>query len=283
MTVWHAGRLTDRQAGLVEAWLGAPALVEDFSWGLVDTVVLHLTVGQGDVIVKAAGRTNHHIGREISAHECCTAPLLVSGSAARLIGASRAENLVATEYLDGGLVAGTSAEFEADTYEQTGRLLRAFHDQTARTDDTFERVATERAVSWLDSEHRIAADAERAARDIFDHYQPTTVTVVPTHGDWHPRNWLVHDGRVKVIDFGRFAFRPAESDLCRLAAQQWRTDAMLEAAFLRGYGCDPRDPSRWPMMQLREAIGTAAWAHQVGDEAFEAQGHRMLAEALGAF
>jgi hypothetical protein len=31
---------------------------------------------------------------------------------------------------------------------------------------------------------------------------------------------------------------------------------------------------------VREGIGTAAWAHRVGDEAFEAQGHRMIAEAL---
>jgi hypothetical protein len=31
---------------------------------------------------------------------------------------------------------------------------------------------------------------------------------------------------------------------------------------------------------VREAIGTAVWAHLVGDVAFEAQGHRMLAEVL---
>jgi hypothetical protein len=27
-------------------------------------------------------------------------------------------------------------------------------------------------------------------------------------------------------------------------------------------------------------VGTAAWAYQMGDEEFEAQGHRMIAEAL---
>ena len=30
----------------------------------------------------------------------------------------------------------------------------------------------------------------------------------------------------------------------------------------------------------REAIGTAAWAYQVGDRPFEEQGHRMIAAAL---
>lgn len=36
-------------------------------------------------------------------------------------------------------------------------------------------------------------------------------------------------------------------------------------------------------MLLREAVSTAAWAYQVGDEAFEKQGHRMLAETLEDF
>jgi hypothetical protein len=54
----------------------------------------------------------------------------------------------------------------------------------------------------------------------------------------------------------------------------------LETAFLDGYGQDPRKAASWPMMQVREAIGTAAWAHQVGDTAFEAQGKRMIAEVL---
>ena len=31
---------------------------------------------------------------------------------------------------------------------------------------------------------------------------------------------------------------------------------------------------------LREAVGTAVWAYQVGDEPFEKQGHRMLQDAL---
>ena len=33
-------------------------------------------------------------------------------------------------------------------------------------------------------------------------------------------------------------------------------------------------------MELREGIGTAVWAHEVGDEVFEAQGHQMLADTL---
>ena len=106
--------------------------------------------------------------------------------------------------------------------------------------------------------------------------------LVPTHGDWQPRNWLVHDGVVSVIDLGRADLRPAMTDLTRLAAQDFRRDPRLEAAFLEGYGSDPREPSAWHRTRLREAVGTAVWAHQVGDEAFEAQGHRMIEDALAA-
>lgn len=86
-----------------------------------------------------------------------------------------------------------------------------------------------------------------------------------------------------MIDFGRFEHRPAATDLCRLAMQQWAIDPALEGAFLDGYGPDPRDPEVWAIDQLREAVGTAVWAYEVGDEEFERQGHRMLAVALAPF
>ena len=115
------------------------------------------------------------------------------------------------------------------------------------------------------------------------HSRPQPATVVPTHGDWQPRNWLVHRGEIRAIDFGRFDFRPAATDLCRLAVQQWRGRPELEQAFLDGYGADPRSAPSWRIDLLQEAVGTAVWAFQVGDAAFEDQGHRMLREALQLF
>ncbi len=47
-------------------------------------------------------------------------------------------------------------------------------------------------------------------------------------------------------------------------------------------GSDPRETDAWHRNRIREAIGTAAWAYRVGDEPFEAQAHRIIAEALSA-
>jgi hypothetical protein len=54
----------------------------------------------------------------------------------------------------------------------------------------------------------------------------------------------------------------------------------LESAFFEGYGDDPREPVRWRRVRLREAVGTAVWAHLVGDAPFEEQGHRMIVDVL---
>lgn len=280
---WHGGRLSPAQCAWVEARLGDIELVRDMSWNLVASIVLHVRSRDGGVVVKAGDETNHHIGREISAHDGWTRPLVATGHAARLIDADARERVLLLEHLPGVLIEGTDAESRPNTYAQAGALLRRLHDQGLWTDAEYEARVNARAVTWLDGEHRVDAAVAARARSILVTDPAPPVTIVPTHGDWQPRNWLIDDGTVRVIDFGRFALRPAATDLTRLAAQQWRGRPDLEAAFFEEYGEDPRDPDRRRMEALREAVGTACWAFQVGDEVFEAQGHRMLADALAAF
>jgi hypothetical protein len=62
---------------------------------------------------------------------------------------------------------------------------------------------------------------------------------------------------VRVIDFGRFEWRPAITDFCRPAAGQWRSKRELELAFFSGYGEDPREPEQWRASTLHDAISTA--------------------------
>lgn len=264
-------------------WLPDARLRADLSWNLTDTVVLDITSTRGRFIVKAAGPANTHIAREITAHQGATAYLADHGLAARMIHHDRAANILVTDYLEGALVMGSDAEFDADIHHRAGALLRTFHDRTERCDTDAEVRATAKALAWLDRSHRIDPSTVEELRRILTAYRPRPVTVVLTHGDWSPRNWLVDHPTVKIIDFGRFDHRPALSDFCRLAARHWRTHPDLEHAFFDGYGTDPRDLELWAIFTLREAIGTAVWAYQVGDEPFENEGHRMIADALTLF
>ena len=283
MESWHGNRQSARQAGLVETRLPGVRLVSDLSWDLIDTAVLMVERGRRRYIVKAGGPANHHIEREIRAHQLWVHVLSRQKRAPKLIHADRVTNILVLEYLEGRLVEGAEAEYTTETYVQAGALLRAFHDQNVRSDPRYEPVATAKALAWLGEPHRIEESAAEMARAILGTYDPKPVDVVPTHGDWQPRNWLVDGSEIRVIDFGRFGFRPAASDFCRLAVQQWRADPLLESAFFSGYGSDPRDSDLWKVMQLREAVSTAAWAYRVGDHEFERQGHQMLHDAVHRF
>lgn len=275
MTLSHA------QQRAVERWFPGAEVVADLSWGLVDTVVLHVRTQVGEVVVKTSGPTNHHIGREIAAHRAWTGPWLAGGHINRLLQADPELNLLALTYLPGALVQGTAAADDPETYRQAGELLAAFHQQASTLSEDYEARADARAIRWLDGEHRIDRRTQTQLRGVIAAHDRGPAVLVPTHGDWQPRNWLLdEEGRVRVIDLGRAEWRPALTDLARLARGEWEDRPDLEAAFTSGYGSDPREPAAWHRALVREAIGTAVWAYQVDDEAFEQQGHRMIRQAL---
>ncbi len=190
--------------------------------------------------------------------------------------------LLVTRYLPGQLVLGSEHSDDPSVYRQAGELLAMFHAQAAVTDEDYERRANDKALAWLSGPHRIAPRTVELLRAQIAGWPTPPAALTPTHGDWQPRNWLIHNDVVSVVDFGRAAMRPALTDFARLAVQEFRRDTCLEVAFLDGYGTDPREPGAWYRTRVREAIGTAAWARQVGDEAFEAQGHRMIADVLSS-
>ena len=148
-------------------------------------------------------------------------------------------------------------------------------------DAEYEARENAKTLGWLDQSHLIGPEVERGLRAEIGSWPTPPSVLVPTHGDWQPRNWVVNRDVVRVIDFGRADLRPAATDFARLAVLDFQRDPELEAAFLDGYGADPRQPAAWHRICVREAIGTAVWAHLVGDTAFEAHGHRMIAAALG--
>ncbi|HWD80402.1 MAG TPA: phosphotransferase [Kribbella sp.] len=273
-------RLSERQRELLDQWLPSATIVRDHSWGIIGTLVLELEHDGARYIAKAGDATDHHLARELRAHRNWLRPWTTRGRAAELINADDEAKLLLTRYLPGELVEGTPYEFTPDTYQQAGELLAALHQQTAVRDDAYEYRENERILRYLGMPHRIAPDVVDRVRTTIARWPTPTALLVPTHGDWQPRNWLIDHGTVRVIDFGRADLRPGYTDLARLAVQQFQRDPALEPAFLSGYGGDPREPDAWQRTRVREAVSTAVWAYQVGEEAFEQQGHRMLAAAL---
>jgi tRNA A-37 threonylcarbamoyl transferase component Bud32 len=269
-----------RQQELLNAWLPGAEVTTNHSWGLVGTTVLELVHDGERYIAKAGDAKDHHLAREIRAHREWLRPWTSTGQAPHLVRADEDAKLLVTRYLAGDLVQGTDCEQLPDTYRQAGELLARFHQQLSAEDDEFGAREKRTALRWLAKPHRIDPDVAARLRGVVEAWPTPPSTVVPTHGDWQPRNWLMHHGTVRIIDFGRADLRPSMTDFARLAARQFRQDTKLESAFLEGYGADPREPAAWQRTMIREAIATAVWAYQVGDERFEHQGHQMIAEAL---
>jgi aminoglycoside/choline kinase family phosphotransferase len=273
-------QLTDRQRALLDAWLPGATVLRDHSWGLVGTTVLELSHDGTRYIAKAGDDQDRHLARELHAHQHWLRPWTSIERAPELVRADGEAKLLLTRYLPGSLVQGLDAERDPDVYRQAGELLARLHAQLSIEDARFEERANTKALAWLAAPHRIEPARTARLRALVASWRASPSLLVPTHGDWQPRNWLIDQHTVRVIDFGRADLRPAMTDFARLAVQQFRTDPALEAAFVAGYGSDPREPDAWQRNQVREAIGTAVWAYQVGDERFEQQGHRMLDDVL---
>ena len=269
-------RLSARQRELLAQVVPDARVVADMGWGLVETFVLEVDSSLGRLVVKAGGASDGHIARELRAHREWLEPWVRTGHAPELVFGDAEAKLLLTRYLPGRLVEGAPAQDDPETYRQAGELLARFHGQLTVHDDRWSEKLRARVERFLAQPHRIDPEIERQVRREIEDWRGGPADLVPTHGDWQPRNWLVDDGTVRVIDFGRADVRPREEDFLRLARQDFARDPRLEEAFLDGYGDDPRQPDAWRRARVAEAVATAVWAFGVGDTTFEQSGHRQL-------
>lgn len=269
-------RLSPRQRELLAQVMPDARVVTDMGWGLVETFVLEVDSSIGKVVVKAGGASDGHIARELRAHQQWLEPWVRTGHAPELVFGDAEAKLLVTRYLPGTLVEGAPAQDDPETYRQAGELLARFHGQLTVHDEEWNEKLRARVERFLAQPHRIEPEIERQVRREIEDWNGGAADLVPTHGDWQPRNWLVDDGTVRVIDFGRAGLRPRTEDFLRLARQDFARDPRLEEAFLDRYGDDAREPDAWRRAQVGEAVATAVWAYGVGDTPFERSGHRQL-------
>ena len=270
------GRLRPEQRELLGRWIPDVQVVADHSWGPAGTTVLELDSEQGRLVLKAGDSTDSHIVRELRAHREWLHPWVSTGHAPTLLYGDAAARMVVTRYLPGRLVEGTPAQDDPDTYRQAGELLARFHRQASSFHPSWHDEFRARVQRDLDRPHRIDPRVEHELRAEVSGWPGGGSRVVPTHGDWQPRNWLIDHGVVRVIDLGRADLRPPTEDFVRLAGQDFARRPTLEAAFLDGYGADPRTPEQWRRDFVGQAVGTAVWAYGVGALEFEQSGHALL-------
>jgi hypothetical protein len=178
----------------------------------------------------------------------------------------------------------TSVEEHA-LYCQAGAFLRVLHAQplTERDPMPLAEALRRRAQAWCERAHGLVdaalvdwvhAQAAEAAKLAHTAALPR----VPTHGDFSPRNWLVADGALYVIDFEHAKPDLWLADVLKLWCAVWWERPDLARSFFAGYGRPPTALEETLLERLAalHALSTVVWARAHADAAFEAQGLALL-------
>ncbi len=169
-------------------------------------------------------------------------------------------------------------------YRHAGRLARSLHDadidlsneprnQLYAPDGVERHLAGSR--THLDSSTCDWAEAILTAPDAWD-----GLDIVPMHGDYSPRNWIIKGGdpTLKVIDWERSRPGYWVEDIQRMTHDHWLGRAHLRDAFFEGYGRTPTD-AEWRhanQITLVNAVGGVGWAISHGDEWFAEHNRRTI-------
>ncbi|WP_417220268.1 phosphotransferase family protein [Arthrobacter sp.] len=287
MSSWdHPGLSPGQRAHLEDMYPGA-ALEADHSWPFGITVLEFVHRGQ-HLLLKASA-SSHHLEREYRAHTRWLGPL--TGDVPELVHYDATAGVLVKTFLPGRIVLGTPQEHDAGSFRQAGALLARLHRGTApRTAQHYEESMAAKTRAWLGRASGLVPDDQLSlVATWLDSFEPRPVDLVPTHGDYQPRNWLVRpDGRLAVIDFGRAELRPWYSDLVRMDHHDFVRRADLRTAFMAGYGQEPVPagleggppaPGR-RLDELMQSLGTIVWSRDMGDAAFEEHGRSMLTRVL---
>lgn len=296
-TINPHGLLNDDQFRVLTDWIGAFRIRRDFSWPLQDTAVFLCDSESGPVFVKAASgdRMTHHFTREINGYEHLGDAL--GDQAPHMLHADRDSNLIVVNQLKGVLAEGSEWEFHPGVYRQAGELMARMHAHgEGRSTDSYQQSMIDVTERMLDrgGHQLLAADQVAQIRSLLHEISLPSIPLVPTHGDFQPRNWLVDpkeltsDGspRLRLIDFGRFNFRPWVSELGRLMHLGFVENPDLERQVYLGMGKDPNQPltdlerSTRKLDLLTNAVTTVVWAWEMGDDNFHRAGYTMLERVL---
>jgi Phosphotransferase enzyme family len=169
---------------------------------------------------------------------------------------------------------GTDRRAERDLHRGAGNVLRRLHD--ARPALPWPDFAAVK-IRQFDRLRPAAApllrrcELDRAGEEVAALDGMPAPVRVPCHHDYTPRNWLVHDGAVRVIDFEWSGPDARVADFARLHLGIWDARPDLREAFLAGYGQDLSSADRRILHGC--AVLTGVWllikAHNTRQPSFE--------------
>lgn len=191
-----------------------------------------------------------------------------------------AQVLVLTK-LDGDAPA---AELHRSVYADAGSVLQRFHDAGEElVDPGWAAQRLDNLYSWVERMPAGLIDADdvewakQQAEVLLDLPPPP---LVPCHGDFQPRNWLIDgDGRVLVFDFEKARHDWWIHDIQRMWWKEWTHRPDLRDSFLAGYGrqLDETERAGFRANSARGHLVQIAWATAHGDLELAAEGRASLA------
>lgn len=267
----------------VDAFLGPCELIRDLSWSLELATVLELRLQNGEAVIAKSHADHDLFLAEVDAYRRWVPA--IADRAPRLLGVNEEHQVLVLSRLQGRSPAGLSPEETLIAHQDAGYVLRRLHaaepprpepEWASHREKNLRRWLAEAPKGLLD-----AADVAWALEQVAGLRKLPTPTVVPCHGDWQPRNWLVDDHlRVFAFDFERARLSWWIHDLQRLIWQEWASMPPLMAAFLDGYG---RDLTEYELEGLwcNTAAGhlvQIVWATTNGDLGYADEGRNHLRE-----
>jgi hypothetical protein len=168
-----------------------------------------------------------------------------------LVGYDAQRRLLVVEAIEGTRLDAVQGTALADAVAQLGAAVATLHGLPAPDGvPRFTRLDPVRATTAADFIGRVRPDVDALAQELADElirtYPLPSGPDACLHGDVHPKNGILRDGRVVLIDLDQLSVGPSAAELGSFrAALRYRAItgqarrgevAQLEAAFLNGFG-----------------------------------------------
>lgn len=263
------------------ALVGPCEVVADRSWvDLGLSVVLEVVTADGTPVIVKSHNDQFRNALEAAAYRKWV--LAIADRAPALVAADSAEQVLVLTKLDGDSPA---AHLPAPVYADAGAVLRRFHESDEEVIDAgWAAQRVDNLHAWIERMPDGLIDIDdvewvkKQAAVLLELPPPT---LVPCHGDFQPRNWLIgRDGRVLVFDFEKARHDWWIHDIQRMWWKEWRDRPDVRDAFLGGYGRDLNETEQAGLRanSARGHLVQIAWATEHGDLAFAEEGRSYLAK-----